>query len=154
MSKRKKKNRNLGPRRKRMRRPARLMAAVTWLAGYGGNAVRGYARWFGVDLICAIPSCGCSGCRRPGVRGAAATDDRRSGDTAGKATRREARREDTAGRDRMARRLAARVDSDRARGRRRARRSSVGEVAPVEGDHERAFHGDWNYVTRPRPEVQ
>jgi hypothetical protein len=55
MSKRKKKNRNLGPRRKRMRRPARLMAAVTWRAGYGGkNLVRGYARWFGVDLICAI----------------------------------------------------------------------------------------------------
>ena len=55
MSKRKKKNRNLGPRRKRMRRPARLMAAVTWRARYGGkNPVRSYARWFGVDLICAI----------------------------------------------------------------------------------------------------
>jgi hypothetical protein len=55
MGKRKKKNRNLGPRRKRMRRPARLMAAVKWRAGYGGkNIVRGYARWFGVDLICAI----------------------------------------------------------------------------------------------------
>ena len=55
MGKRKKKNRNLGPRRKRMRRPARLMAAVTWRSGYGGkNIVRGYARWFGVDLICAI----------------------------------------------------------------------------------------------------
>ena len=55
MAKRKKKNRNLGPRRKRTRRPARLMAAVTWRAGYGGkNIVRGYARWFGVDLICAI----------------------------------------------------------------------------------------------------
>ena len=56
MSKRKKKkNRNLGPRRKRMRRPARLMAAVAWRSGYGGkNLVRGYARWFGVDLICAI----------------------------------------------------------------------------------------------------
>jgi hypothetical protein len=50
-----KKNRNLGPRRKRMRRPARLMAAVKWRAGYGGkNIVRGYARWFGVDLVCAI----------------------------------------------------------------------------------------------------
>lgn len=55
MGKRKKKNRNLGPRRKRMRRPARLMAAVKWRSGYGGkNFVRGYARWFGVDLICAI----------------------------------------------------------------------------------------------------
>jgi len=50
-----KKNRNLGPRRKRMRRPARLLAAVKWRAGYGGkNIVHGYARWFGVDLICAI----------------------------------------------------------------------------------------------------
>jgi hypothetical protein len=55
MGKRKKKNRNLGPRRKRMRRPARLLAAMKWRAGYGGkNLVRGYARWFGVDLICAI----------------------------------------------------------------------------------------------------
>lgn len=56
MSKRKKKkNRNLGPRRKRMRRPARLIAAVKWRSGYGGkNLVRGYARWFGVDPICAI----------------------------------------------------------------------------------------------------
>jgi hypothetical protein len=55
VGKRKKKNRNLGPRRKRMRRPARLQAAVKWRAGYGGkNIVRGYARWFGVDLVCAI----------------------------------------------------------------------------------------------------
>ena len=51
----KKKNRNLGPRRKRMRRPARLQAAVKRRAGYGGkNIVRGYARWFGVDLLCTI----------------------------------------------------------------------------------------------------
>jgi hypothetical protein len=43
MGKRKKKDRNLGPRRKRMRRPARLMAAVKWRAGYAGkNIVRGY----------------------------------------------------------------------------------------------------------------
>jgi hypothetical protein len=55
MGKRKKKNRNLGPRRRRMRRPARLMAAVKWRSEYGGNnIVRGYARWFGVDPICAI----------------------------------------------------------------------------------------------------
>jgi hypothetical protein len=55
MGKRRKKNRNLGPRRKRMRRPARLIAAVKWRSAYGGkNLVRGYARWFGVDLICAI----------------------------------------------------------------------------------------------------
>ena len=32
-----------------------MIAAVKWRAGYGGkNIVRGYARWFGVDLICAI----------------------------------------------------------------------------------------------------
>jgi hypothetical protein len=50
-----KKRRNLGPRRKRMQRPARLQAAVKWRSGYGGkDLVRGYARWFGVDLLCAI----------------------------------------------------------------------------------------------------
>jgi hypothetical protein len=55
VGKRKRKDRNLGPRRKRMRRPARLQAAVKWRAGYGGqNIVRGYARWYGVDLVCAI----------------------------------------------------------------------------------------------------
>jgi hypothetical protein len=54
MAKRKKK-RDLGPRRKRMRRPARLQAAVKWRAGYGGkHIVRCYARWSGVDLLCAI----------------------------------------------------------------------------------------------------
>lgn len=54
MAKRKK-HRSLGPRRKRMRRPARLQAAVKWRSGYGGkNIVRGYARWFGVDLVCAM----------------------------------------------------------------------------------------------------
>jgi hypothetical protein len=38
-----------------MQRPARLQAAAAWRAGYGGkNLVRGYARWFGVDLLCAI----------------------------------------------------------------------------------------------------
>jgi hypothetical protein len=50
-----KKRRLLGPRRKRMRRPARLQATVAWRTGYGGkNLVRGYARWFGVDLLCAV----------------------------------------------------------------------------------------------------
>lgn len=54
MAKRKK-PRNLGPGRKRMRRPDRLHAAVKWRSGYGGkNIVRGYARWFGVDLLCAL----------------------------------------------------------------------------------------------------
>jgi hypothetical protein len=55
VAKRRKKNRNLGPRCKRMRRPARLQVAVKWRSGYGGkDIVRGYARWFGVDLVCAI----------------------------------------------------------------------------------------------------
>jgi hypothetical protein len=36
----KKKKRNLGPRRKRMRRPARLATAVKWCAGYGGNSIQ------------------------------------------------------------------------------------------------------------------
>lgn len=50
-----KKRRILGPRRKRMQRPARLQAAVAWRAGYGGkDLVRGYARWFGVDRLCAV----------------------------------------------------------------------------------------------------
>jgi hypothetical protein len=38
-----------------MRRSARLAAALKWRSGYGGkNVVRGYARWFGVDLLCAV----------------------------------------------------------------------------------------------------
>jgi hypothetical protein len=38
-----------------MRRTARLQAAVKWRSGYGGkNIVHGYARWFGVDLVCAV----------------------------------------------------------------------------------------------------
>lgn len=49
------KKRNLGPRRKRMRREARLQAAPKWRSTYGGtNIVRAYRRWFGVDLLCAI----------------------------------------------------------------------------------------------------
>lgn len=45
----------LPPRRKRMNRQARLMAAPHWLPKYPGkNVVRGYATWFGVDLACAL----------------------------------------------------------------------------------------------------
>lgn len=56
MGKRKQKtNRYLGPRRKRMRRAARLQSAATWLPSYGGkDIVRGYARWYAVDRLCAI----------------------------------------------------------------------------------------------------
>lgn len=38
-----------------MKRPARLQAASSWLKTFGGkNVVRGYAKWFGVDLGCAL----------------------------------------------------------------------------------------------------
>lgn len=37
-----------------MCRAARLQSARHWLAGYRGkHIVRSYARWFGVDLLCA-----------------------------------------------------------------------------------------------------
>jgi hypothetical protein len=49
-----KKKKALPPRRKRMERAGRLRSARKWLASYDGkNVVRGYARWFGVDLLCA-----------------------------------------------------------------------------------------------------
>jgi len=45
----------LPPKRKRMKRPARLRAARTWLTSYNGkDVVRGYMAWFGVDLRCAV----------------------------------------------------------------------------------------------------
>lgn len=57
MSKRKKKNTDPRPRRKRMFSEQRLQSvqATGWLKQYAGkNIVHGYKRWFGVDLICAI----------------------------------------------------------------------------------------------------
>ncbi|MHB8862415.1 MAG: hypothetical protein ACYC6N_08425 [Pirellulaceae bacterium] len=45
------------PRRLRMTRAGRLQSARTtrWVANYPGkNIVRGYHKWFGVDLLCAI----------------------------------------------------------------------------------------------------
>jgi hypothetical protein len=54
MTKSKKKKRALPPRRKRMKRAGRLQSAKKWLESFDGkNVVRGYARWFGVDLLCA-----------------------------------------------------------------------------------------------------
>lgn len=51
----KRKKRSNTPRYKRMKRQARLQAAPHWLPTYTGkNLVRGYARHFGVDLLCAI----------------------------------------------------------------------------------------------------
>jgi hypothetical protein len=55
MSKKNKKKQNNTPRRKRMKRPARLQNAKKWLPTYTGkNPIRGYARWYGVDALCAI----------------------------------------------------------------------------------------------------
>jgi hypothetical protein len=60
MSKRKK--RPLLPQRKRMNRPARLASARHWLGAFEGrNVVRGYARWFGVDRLCAVKELGLLG---------------------------------------------------------------------------------------------
>jgi hypothetical protein len=38
-----------------MSRQARLASARTWLKKFSGqNVVRSYAKWFGVDLLCAV----------------------------------------------------------------------------------------------------
>jgi hypothetical protein len=51
----KKKSCSLPPRRKRMRRQARLDSARQWLASYSGkNIVRGYRKRYGVDWLCAV----------------------------------------------------------------------------------------------------
>ena len=51
---RRRKKKNLGPRCKRMKRPARLQSAVAWLKQYSGkNVLRGYCKHFGVDWRCA-----------------------------------------------------------------------------------------------------
>lgn len=45
----------LPPRRKRMTRPARLASARHRIEKFSGkNVVRAYAKWFGVDLLCAV----------------------------------------------------------------------------------------------------
>ena len=42
------------PRRKRMSRAARLQSGRQWLRSFSGKrVVPSYARWFGVDLVCA-----------------------------------------------------------------------------------------------------
>ncbi|MFZ7144370.1 MAG: hypothetical protein ACO1G6_03420 [Bacteroidota bacterium] len=46
---------NLTPKRKRLNGEARLKCAQKWINSYRGkNIIDGYARWFGVDKICAI----------------------------------------------------------------------------------------------------
>jgi hypothetical protein len=50
----KKNNKALSPRCKRMKRPARLMSAVSWLEKFSGkNVLRGYCKHYGVDWRCA-----------------------------------------------------------------------------------------------------
>lgn len=50
-----KRKKALPPRRLRMKRPARLQSAALWIPTYQGkNIVRGYAKWYGVDLGCAL----------------------------------------------------------------------------------------------------
>lgn len=52
-----KKNNDKGPRRKRMRRKARLGSArdTEWVTKYQGkNIIKGYSNWYGVDLVTAI----------------------------------------------------------------------------------------------------
>ena len=51
----KRKNSSSIPRHKRMRRTNRLQVAKHWLPTYTGKSiVRGYARHFAVDLLCAV----------------------------------------------------------------------------------------------------
>ena len=51
----KKKNKHRSPKRKRLKREARLQSAKKWIPTYEGkNIVRGYAKWYGVDLLCSI----------------------------------------------------------------------------------------------------
>jgi len=43
------------PKRKGLKRTARLKAAKIWMEAYQGmNVVKGYSKYFGVDLLCAI----------------------------------------------------------------------------------------------------
>ena len=54
MTKSRRRKQALPPRRKRMKRAGRLQSAMKWLKSFEGkNVVRGYAKWFGVDLLCA-----------------------------------------------------------------------------------------------------
>ncbi len=55
MSGKKKSNSNNTPRRKRWTRDVRLQKAKQFVETYTGkNLVKGYAKWFGVDLNCAL----------------------------------------------------------------------------------------------------
>ena len=48
-------SKNQTPRRKTLTRKGRLDSAKDWITKYNGkNLISGYAKWFGVDKICAI----------------------------------------------------------------------------------------------------
>ena len=50
---RRKKRQGHGPRRHRLRRPARLASARDWMASGARVAIRTYAKWFGLDRYTA-----------------------------------------------------------------------------------------------------
>jgi len=48
-------NKKQTPRRKTLTKKGRLASAKDWITKYNGqNLISGYAKWFGVDKICAI----------------------------------------------------------------------------------------------------
>jgi len=52
---RKRKKWQPGPRRRRMKRSARVQSAVSWLKQYSGkNVLRAYCKHYGVDWRCAV----------------------------------------------------------------------------------------------------
>jgi hypothetical protein len=58
------KRKALSARRKRMSGAARLQSGRHWLRTFSGKrVVRSYARWFGVDLVCAAKELGILGLR-------------------------------------------------------------------------------------------
>jgi len=55
MGKKKRKNKNLAPRRKRMNRSGRLQSGKEWIKTFEGkNILKSYAKWYGVNNYCAM----------------------------------------------------------------------------------------------------
>ena len=53
--KKKQKKKTNAPKRKRLNRNQRIPKAKEWISNYNGkNLVKGYSKWFGVDLLSAI----------------------------------------------------------------------------------------------------
>ncbi|MFO8785897.1 hypothetical protein SDB96_15760 [Legionella pneumophila serogroup 1] len=56
------KKKQLQPKRKTMKSASRLQSAKSWISTYNGsNIIKGYKKWFGVDLPCAIRELRCLG---------------------------------------------------------------------------------------------